>query len=244
MPGLIHRVTRALGVLAVAGFGILSVPAVAGADEVRVSSAQRLGPDLSSQIVTMLGQENAALAQLPAERVEKLLTPVRPRGLMSLFGRRPATGRMPYSAAQIDRMPPARGGKQWRCLSEAIYFEARGESLEGQYAVGEVILNRVDSPAFPNTICGVIEQGAGRINGCQFSYNCDGKPEVISEPAAFERAGKIARLLMDGAPRTLTGGATFYHADTVRPSWSYRLQRTARIGNHYFYRDNRRAALQ
>jgi len=131
----------------------------------------------------------------------------------------------------------AEGDAQWRCLAEALYFEARGESLVGQVAVGEVILNRADAAGYPSSICGVVRQGAGgRLHGCQFSYNCDGKPEEIAEPAAFDHVGKVARRLLDGLPRSLTGGATHYHADRVNPRWARRLKRTAEIGDHLFYR--------
>ncbi len=138
--------------------------------------------------------------------------------------------------AAIDAMPVQAGGAQWRCLTEAIYFEARGESLAGQVAVAEVILNRVDAPRYPDSICAVVGQGAERRNACQFSYKCDGAPERITETAAFERAGKIAHLLLEGRPRVLTGAATHYHATYVRPKWSRKLVRTARIDSHIFYR--------
>ena len=136
----------------------------------------------------------------------------------------------------IDRLPVRRGGAEWRCLAEAIYFEARGESLAGQMAVGEVILNRVDSASYPDTICDVVMQGAHRRNACQFSFQCDGIRNRIAEPDAFARAGKIAHVLLEGRPRTLTGAATHYHATYVRPSWARRLVRTARIDSHIFYR--------
>ena len=138
--------------------------------------------------------------------------------------------------SEIERMPSRRGGAQWRCLAEAIYFEARGESLAGQMAVGEVILNRVDSAKYPDTICNVVRQGAERRNACQFSYKCDGVPERIAEPAAYARAGKIAHLLLEGRPRMLTGAATHYHATSVKPGWARRLVRTTRIDSHIFYR--------
>ncbi len=144
--------------------------------------------------------------------------------------------------AAIDRMPKASGGAQWACLTEALYFEARGENLSGQMAVAEVILNRVDSRRFPNSVCGVIRQGENRRNACQFSFRCDGKSEVFSERRAYERAGKIARMMLDGRERVLTGGATFYHTKRVRPSWSRRLTRTADIGVHLFYRHPQKLA--
>lgn len=144
--------------------------------------------------------------------------------------------------AAIDRMPKASGGAQWACLTEALYFEARGENLSGQMAVAEVILNRVDSRRFPNSVCGVIRQGEHRRNACQFSFRCDGKSEVFSERKAYERAGKIARMMLDGRERVLTGGATFYHTKRVRPSWARRLTRTADIGVHLFYRHPQKLA--
>ncbi|MEM7076288.1 MAG: cell wall hydrolase [Pseudomonadota bacterium] len=125
---------------------------------------------------------------------------------------------------------------QWRCLAEAIYFEARGESVKGQFAVAEVILNRVDSADFPDTICGVVHQGTGRKFACQFTYTCDGKAENINEPKAFDRVGKVAHVMVDGASRALTDGATHYHTKAVSPNWSRVYPRTATIGYHHFYR--------
>ncbi|MFN3613478.1 MAG: cell wall hydrolase [Rubrimonas sp.] len=142
----------------------------------------------------------------------------------------------------IRRMPRVEGDSQWRCLTEAIYFEARGQSLAGQVAVAEVVLNRVDNPNYPRTICGVTRQGSDRPNACQFSYQCDGKPEVITERGAWALAGKIAHLMLEGRPRTLTGAATHFHATRVNPGWSRRLERTARIGDHVFYRYPTRVA--
>ena len=129
--------------------------------------------------------------------------------------------------------PAPEGDEQWQCLTEALYFEARGESLEGQVAVAEVILNRVDSPLYPRTVCGVVKQRGG--GGCQFSYVCDGKTRM-REKAAADLAGRIARAMLDGAPRVLTDGATHFHTRGVRPSWSKRFSKTAAIGAHLFYR--------
>ncbi len=140
------------------------------------------------------------------------------------------------AANALDALPKAVGGPQWKCLTEAVYFEARSESLRGQVAVAEVILNRVDSRKYPNSVCKVVKQGASKKNACQFSYNCDGKKEVMSERGARERAGKIARALMDGRERILTGGATHYHATYVKPGWAKRLVKTAEIDTHVFYR--------
>lgn len=115
------------------------------------------------------------------------------------------------------------------CLAEAIYHEARGESVKGQAAVAEVVLNRVDSNKFASSVCGVINQPK------QFSYTIGGaKP--IRNKSAYMRAREIARQALAGAPRVLTGGATYFHTPAVSPSWSHRFQRTVRIGQHIFYR--------
>ncbi len=138
----------------------------------------------------------------------------------------------------LDAMPEVTSNDpEWRCLAEALYFEARSETIAGQLAVGEVILNRVDSDRFPNSICAVVQQGAHRLHACQFSYNCDGKAEHFTEPVAFARAGKLAQMMLEGTARILTGGATYYHADTVTPSWSAAFEQTTVIGDHVFYRN-------
>ncbi|MEM9550178.1 MAG: cell wall hydrolase [Pseudomonadota bacterium] len=147
-----------------------------------------------------------------------------------------------YSRNWLDAQPKAVGDEQWRCLSEALYFEARGETVKGQFAVAEVIMNRVKSTRFPSTLCGVINQGTGKKYQCQFTYTCDGYKEVIAEPKAFERVSKVARAIIDGAPMQLTGGATHYHTKHVRPAWSRVYKRTAAIGVHLFYRHNYRTA--
>lgn len=119
-----------------------------------------------------------------------------------------------------------------QCLSEALYFEARGEGSQGQRAVAEVILNRVDHPRFPKTVCGVVNQSG------QFTY----KKSRIRERGAYARAQQIAKAALSGAPRNLTDGATYFHTPAVKPNWSRKFERTARIGSHIFYRSDRRVA--
>lgn len=143
-----------------------------------------------------------------------------------------------FNKARLDAMPRARGNRQWECLTEAIYFEARGEPIKGQFAVAEVILNRVDMKAYPDTLCGVVNEGTGRKHACQFSYTCDGIPERVNDRAAWERGGKIARIMMDGAPRDLTDNASHYHTTAVNPYWARVYPRTTQIGVHIFYQRN------
>jgi hypothetical protein len=142
----------------------------------------------------------------------------------------------------IDRIDVPTGDEQHFCLAKAIYFEARGETLAGQVAVAEVILNRVDNASYPDTICGVVKQGQERRTGCQFSFMCDGKPERLTDEDAERRARVIAHLLMQGRPRVLTSNATHFHTTWVSPSWARRLVRTVQIGDHIFYRYPTRTA--
>ena len=141
-----------------------------------------------------------------------------------------------FSFDTIDNFPKPKLTSEMKCLAEAIYFEARGEALEGQYAVGEVIINRVLSRDFPNSVCGVISEGANRLNACQFSYNCDGKLETITENKIYERILKLSQILLEPSARFLTNGATFYHSKLVSPSWSKKFIKTNEIGNHFFYK--------
>lgn len=124
------------------------------------------------------------------------------------------------------------------CLTEALYFEARGESRQGQRAVAEVILNRVDSGAYPGSVCGVV--GQSNRNGCQFSYRCDGHSDAIRDRQAWAEVQEVARTMLAGGSRDLTAGATYYHARYVSPGWARRFSHTATIGAHVFYRDDRR----
>ncbi|MEM6375007.1 MAG: cell wall hydrolase [Pseudomonadota bacterium] len=150
------------------------------------------------------------------------------------------SAKIEYSRDWLDKMDfgpqDAKDNPEWECLAEALYFEARGESVKGQFAVAEVILNRVDSVAFPDTICKVVNQGTGRKYACQFTYTCDGRPEKINEPRAFDRVGKVAYLMSEGGERALTDGATHYHTKSVNPNWSRVYPRTTTIGYHHFYR--------
>jgi spore germination cell wall hydrolase CwlJ-like protein len=144
---------------------------------------------------------------------------------------------VPMSRRELLRQPVTLSGNgDFQCLKEAIYHEARGETVAGQFAVAEVILNRVDAANFPGSVCGVVNQGARSGGGCQFSYACNGRSRAMSERAARDLAARIAQVMLSGAPRELTDGATHFHARHVRPRWSRVFDRTAEIGAHLFYR--------
>jgi spore germination cell wall hydrolase CwlJ-like protein len=123
------------------------------------------------------------------------------------------------------------------CLARAVYFEARSESALGQMAVAKVILNRVKSPQYPNTICGVVYQGTQRRNSCQFSFACDGQPDDVKQAGAWAQAKSVAQRAIKGDTDLGRGmnTATSYHADYVTPRWSKTLRKVSKIGRHIFY---------
>jgi spore germination cell wall hydrolase CwlJ-like protein len=146
-----------------------------------------------------------------------------------------------FDAESLLTLPePPTDDAELLCLREAIYHEARGEDIVGQFAVAEVVLNRVDSRSYPDTVCGVVNQNRHRRNACQFSYACDDRSVELSGERATAIAGRIAYLSLNGFPRELTGGATHYHATRVSPTWSLTMERTARYGAHVFYRETHR----
>ncbi|MFO1107930.1 MAG: cell wall hydrolase [Bradyrhizobium sp.] len=127
--------------------------------------------------------------------------------------------------------------KSEKCLAEAVYFEARGEAVRGQIAVAQVILNRAFSGKYPDTVCGVVYQNKHRHLACQFTFACDGHPDVIREPDMWDRAQKIAKAMLDGQlwlPEV--DRSTHYHAYWVRPSWVSEMKRNWKYGVHTFYR--------
>jgi spore germination cell wall hydrolase CwlJ-like protein len=127
--------------------------------------------------------------------------------------------------------------KAEKCLANAVYFESRGEAVRGQMAVAQVVMNRVFSGFYPNTVCGVVYQNAHRRLACQFTFACDGIPDVITEPQAWVRAARIAKDTLDGKywlPEV--NRATHYHAYWVRPSWIREMTKLYKFGVHTFYR--------
>lgn len=122
------------------------------------------------------------------------------------------------------------------CLSQAIYYEAGFEPLEGRRAVAQVILNRLRHPAFPKTVCGVVYEGASRP-GCQFSFACDGSLHRGAPAAgAWREARQIAEQALAGHVAKSVGQATHYHTDYVAPYWAPKLTKIRQIGAHIFYR--------
>ena len=144
------------------------------------------------------------------------------------------------------------------CMAKNIYFEAKSELEAGQYAVADVVLNRVADSRFPNSICEVVYEGIHRESWktkqhadladhkriyipkrhqCQFSWYCDGKSDKIKDGDAWRKSQEIAyRIVRERKFRGVTQGSTHYHATYVSPKWAPELNLIGRIGTHIFYR--------
>ena len=148
--------------------------------------------------------------------------------------------------------------KEARCLAENIYHEARDQGTAGWLAVAAVTLNRATDDRFPDTICGVVFQAETKESWttkgkdvpeiervfypvrhrCQFSWYCDGKADDINNISVYMEIMSLTRLLLTSQFMMfdITDGATFYHADSITPSWAKSKTKTIEIGDHIFYR--------
>ena len=122
------------------------------------------------------------------------------------------------------------------CLTQAVYYEAAGEGIEGQRAVAQVVLNRMRHPGFPPSVCRVVYQGSELPTGCQFTFTCDGS--LLRPPVAslWTQAHRVAVEALGGRVDPAVGHATQYHADYVLPYWADSLLKQVQIGHHIFYR--------
>jgi len=144
--------------------------------------------------------------------------------------------------AAAPRLPSAQATvlAEHRCLTEALYYEARSEGVKGEKAVAEVVFHRLNSGKYGNSICAVVYEGADQ-KVCQFSFTCNGDMDRPREIVAWNQAEELAAQIFTGEVRlrNFTGGATSYHANYVKPYWAPTLKRTAQIGKHIFYRGRR-----
>ena len=183
--------------------------------------------------------ERLAVVPAPPEPEPMLLQPVSPTDAAAINASIPFAGEVGPSAGAfafrgsgpIDRL------RSLQCLSEAVYYEARSETEDGQRAVAQVVLNRVRHPAYPGSVCGVVYQGPLRAGGgCQFTFTCDGSLALAPAGPAWLAARRIAAEALAGKAYAPVGLATHYHTQQVLPVWAYRLAKAAVIGNHIFYR--------
>ncbi len=188
--------------------------------------------DLVDRLQARQAARSGALAQLaPAQQ------PAQPVLTKANFARTAAgQSHAPAAAAQPFHLRGALDqSRDLECLTQAVYYEARGEPSAGQAAVAQVILNRVRHPAFPKSICGVVFQGA-KVGGCQFSFACDGQPHHPLDNSSWRRAEKVAAQALGGQVMTEVGDATHFHVVGTGSRWSAGLMRVAQIGAHVFYR--------
>lgn len=149
----------------------------------------------------------------------------------------PQIGPKDHAWAASVLPPTVFSAAEQQCLASGIYFEARGETVKGQAAVAQVILNRVRNPAYPKTICGVVYQNEDWRNRCQFSFACDAIKDRINSQYHWRIAREVAMAVTAGKiwlPQV--GSATHYHAVYVRPKWAKTMEKVGRIGLHVFYR--------
>ncbi|MGE4409804.1 MAG: cell wall hydrolase [Sphingobium sp.] len=151
-------------------------------------------------------------------------------------------GDIPFASAPNPAARPfsSQGGNLDRlraveCLTATVYYEAASESVEGQRAVAQVVLNRVRHPAFPSSVCGVVFQGSERETGCQFTFTCDGSLLRTPSKEGWARARGIALSALGGYVYPAVGWATHYHADYVVPTWARQLDKISQVGVHIFY---------
>ena len=132
------------------------------------------------------------------------------------------------------------------CLAQNVFMEAKGENLAGKSAVAHVTLNRVAHKKYPNTICGVTKQAKLRVNWrgyevpvigmCQFSWYCDGKPDIPTEDCWKDILVLAAILYGWKTKEDITDGALWYHSKKVYPNWAPTYMKTVSIDNHIFYK--------
>lgn len=130
---------------------------------------------------------------------------------------------------------PTDRARALHCMSLAVYYEARSESLNGQHAVAQVVINRMRHPAWPHSICGVVFQGSERTTGCQFTFTCDGALRKPPSARRWRQSQSVAYAALTGYVQADVGLATHYHTDWVAPKWAPSLKKLTKIGTHIFY---------
>ncbi|MEM1053363.1 MAG: cell wall hydrolase [Pseudomonadota bacterium] len=190
----------------------------------RAAALAQIEPELQGSLANMsTGEEQDLLIAGMDAQSRNLRIPVTSGLQRDLSAYSPIAGGTPHYPTAL------------KCLTEAIYYEAANETQKGKRAVAQVVLNRMRHPAYPNSVCGVVYQGANdRV--CQFSFTCDGA--LLRKPLRrqWQESLDVARAAMSGKQLPEVGTATHYHADYVVPKWAYTLAKLQVIGTHIFYR--------
>jgi Cell Wall Hydrolase len=217
---------------------------VLGADSVArrmKADSLHIGPDPSAQTAALAGAELFLSAFTPHnEPVIPELAAAPPsqsggewQGLLKNASLSPEQPQTLFGGLTEDEFR----ARELRCMATGIYFEARDEPVKGQIAVAQVIMNRIRSPFYPKTICGVVYQGERNRHGCQFSFTCTGKHNSVKEKPEWATAVKLAKQVIAGEVwLDEVGYATHYHATYVHPPWRFELDKITQIGGHIFYK--------
>jgi len=195
-------------------------------------------PESLKHLVTNESPDILALGYAPLNTKESPFDSLLSANEGKTYGRFiPPIGQKDHAWAANPLPAQAFTSKEQKCLAEAVYFEARGESVKGQAAVAQVVLNRVRNPAYPSSICGVVYQNVKWRGRCQFSFACDGKKRKVNQPIQWRLAQDVAMAVTAGQiwlPEV--GSSTHYHATYVRPRWARSMIKLEKIGLHIFYR--------
>jgi spore germination cell wall hydrolase CwlJ-like protein len=194
-------------------------------------------PGEAPMVVTPSADPDMKMASLPSATDQPARTgesgeSIAPKGEVNADNQRAKT-----PAERLGLFDEKSRAKSEKCLAEAVYFEARGEAVRGQIAVAQVVMNRVFSGFYPNTVCGVVYQNKYHHMACQFTFACDNVADVVREPDMWDRAKRIAKAMLDGElwlPEV--DKSTHYHAYWVHPSWVAEMKKMYKFGVHTFYR--------
>ena len=212
---------------------LLAAAAVAG---VLIFQKQRAttGSGDTAALTTPAAADGApALPELPPP---DLFRPLTPEEAQKLNAERPVEAPIatpaPAFKLRADEISRLRAID---CLTQAVYYEAASEGVDGGRAVAQVVLNRTRHGGYPNSVCGVVYQGSQRVTGCQFTFTCDGALARTPVPYLWARSRQIASEALAGKVFAPVGYATHYHADYVVPYWAASLNKIAVVGRHIFY---------
>jgi spore germination cell wall hydrolase CwlJ-like protein len=209
-----------------------------GTDEVVLRSTSALEADAQPAAAPSTAAPKAATVAVAAAAVTTAAAAPAPVAATPTSTATPSAPSTPADVALAQLLA------EHRCLSEVLYYEARGEGASGQMAVAEVIFHRLRHGQYGHSICAVVYEGAG-THSCQFSFACHGELAQRKSPAAWRSAEMLAARILTGETqlRDTTGDATHFHAASIQPDWAGDMVRTVQIGNHVFYKRSRSRAL-
>jgi N-acetylmuramoyl-L-alanine amidase len=209
-----------VALVAAASFALLAAGEVPQMVEAQVDAATNEAPSAPASVQLASLTPPALTLEAQLDEDETLVAPE--------TSAKPPVDSLRELVAKITALPSIDLDDEMRCLAVAVYYESKGEPLDGQLAVAQVILNRVASGRFADSICGVVYQRG------QFSFTWDGRPDRPRESAAWRTAQAIAVVAATDNWREIVPDATHFHATRVSPGW-HRLRRVASVGNHVFY---------